>query len=394
MIYYRDEIEKMKYLRGRIAGSLVMSGAYPDRNIIDKRLAAIDSKLALFQHMSAEESSKLNVKYFNESMMNIYQDLLILYNLVYEFSANKYETTKSYVEMHLAELENLADRYQRKSFFETGNTSVGKTIFFQSNGFNQTTRNYMTHLSLGKVSVAPGSKVSFFITGRYFKPEDVTFQLGKFVCSPFSINSDYIKIPGEIKYNSYNCDFPADIKHDKMFALNSDAFKPTQLNKYIIYGGQDNITVTNRTNRFVEKKKDTPLTLDDSIGRVTFYVLNGSYVNFEFSKPTLSQNFSGYMIQGLQSHHKITFEYEGPFSFNFKTDGLIYATRKNGIVKNEQLLYPDMDKLNKFRIEEYKDGHTESYSLSATIRQSSDYEPLVNMIAVKELSILDEVEYA
>jgi len=178
-----------------------------------------------------------------------------------------------------------------------------------------------------------------------------------------------------------------------MFVLNNETFKPAQNNHYIIYGGKNCITsIYNEVSKFHEKKTSTPITLSDKIGRVTFYVLDGSYINFEFSKQPLSRNFSGYAIQGTKKVRKVTFEYEGPFSFDYVTDGDVYATRKTGVVKGSQLLYPDADELSTFRIEEYKRDITTEHSFTAKIKQSTAIEPLVTMVAVKELSVFDEVD--
>ena len=143
--------------------------------------------------------------------MSIYQDLLILYKLVFYFKLNRLENTKTYVETHLSELETLAEIYGRKNDLETGSTSVGKTLFFQGSGFNQNTRNYTTTLDLGQINVVPGSKIAFFISGRYFKPESVRFYMSDFSCTPFTLNRDYIKIPGEPKHRRYKYSFPKDI---------------------------------------------------------------------------------------------------------------------------------------------------------------------------------------
>jgi len=197
MTYYRDEIEKIKYLRNRIASSLVMNGSYPDRAIIDNRLSAIDSKLAIYSHMSVQESDKFNTKQFNNEMQDIYSDLVILYQLVYEFNTKRYEATRAYVEMHLAELEALAERHERKSTFEIGSTFIGKTIFFQTNGFQSSTSDYITTLLLGNISIAPGSKVAFFIDGRYFDKNEATFYVDDMQCPAYAKNGEYLTMPGE-----------------------------------------------------------------------------------------------------------------------------------------------------------------------------------------------------
>lgn len=319
--------------------------------------------------------------------MSIYQDLLILYKLVFHFKLNRLENTKTYVETHLSELETLAEIYGRKNDLETGSTSVGKTLFFQGSGFNQSTHNYTTTLDLGQINVVPGSKIAFFISGRYFKPESVRFYMGDFSCPPFTLNRDYIKIPGEPKYRRYKYSFPKDIKHDKLNALKLENAKINVKNKYTIFGGKDSVSIlSDASKKIVKKKEKESISSINRLGKIEFYIVGGSYADFEFSKKPLSQNFSGNSVQKMTSHKKIVIEYEGPFSFNFVTDGEFYATKKRGTVKNEQLFYPSNDGINDFLIEEYVQNDYKSYKLNAVINQTNEYEPLINMVAVKELS--------
>lgn len=390
-MHYKDEIEKIKYLKKRIARSLAALGVYPDCAAIDSRLSSIDAKLALFRHKEVKESSLLDVKQMNEDFMNIYQDLLILYRLVFEFKLNKLEQTKAFVETHLSELETLAETYKKKNDLETGSTSVGKTLFFQSSGFNQWTENYVTKINLGEIKVSPGSRISCFIQGRYFKPENVRFTLGELSCPPFALNRDYVKIPGEPKYRSYKYKIPEDLTPGDIIELMTDKFKPSAKNSYTVFGGENCISSYFRgANKIIHKNSGEAILLDNPIGKITFYIIGGTYVNFEFSKAPLSQNFSGYSIQNMQKHKKIVIEYEGPFSFNFNTNGTIYATKNRGILKGERLFYPGNEKIRDFLIEEYSQKEYKTYNSTVTIQQTNEYVPHVNMIAIKELSKFDE----
>ena len=398
-VYYDDEIEKLKYLRNRIASEMVTSGYFPDSISIEKRLAAIDTKLALFDHISVKRSDKFDVKAFNQDFLNAYQDLVILYKLVYKYSITEYESTKAYAAMHLKQLESLADRYERKGEFETNNTALGNTIFFQSNGFDVTTKNHISSYDLGVVDLSPGSKISFYIDGRYFTNDDVTFYLNEGTDSemsgvPYKINGDYITVPGASQFKTYNYNSPVGENHNAMFVMNvSDTdFMPDMNKRYIIYGGQNCYTASTSTETKYYTKLNGSANMNEGVGRISFYVVDGSYISFDFSKKPLSQNFTGYEINNLPSRKKISFEYEGPFSFDFVTDGTIYATRQLGVVKNGFLYYPDADPLYKFMIEEYGKFDTTSYDLSMKINQVTYYEPTVTMVAVKELTILNEVE--
>ena len=387
--YYKDEILKLKYLRTRIAESLVLSGIYPDHEMLRKRLASVDEKLALFQYVDVDESTLFDTDKFNSDFMAIYQDLLIIYQLVYEFTVENYAKTKAYVEMHMTELEALAQKYESKTKFEIGSTSLGNTIFFKATGIIGETSDYSTLVDFGKINVRNGSKISFHISGNNFENEDVTFYLGNRHCKPYSVAQDYLEIPGTQSYEVYNCEYPDDIIHNSMFVLNNEAFTPSNKNRYIIYGGKDNISVGSKNIvSFVEKTSDA-ITLSEDKGKVSFYVINGSYINFDFSKQPLSQNFTGYTVNSLSDHQIITFEYEGPFSFNYITDGEVYAVKKTGVIKGDSLFYPDGDNLTTFRIEEYANDDYEQYNLSLLIKHRNTTAPSITMVAIKELSSSD-----
>lgn len=391
---YLDEIEKLQYLRDRVASTLVAQEVFPDRTAIDKRLADIDTKLALFQYVPVKENDKLDVAKLNNDFMAIYQDLLILYKLVYYFISVKFNRTKSYVDTHLAELEAYADRYSRKAEFETSNVTVGKTVFFQGNGFRPQTANFKTTLDLGKVKVSKGSRVTFHIKGKDFNKEDVVFKLDDMRCSDYSVNHDFLEIPGGASRTTVQCNVPEDINRDTTFPLTSPGFTPIINNKYVVYGGQNKIcSTTGNQETFYTKDVNNGITLKERRGRVSFYVLGGTYIDFDFSQAPISQNFVGHNVQGLKERQLITFEYDGSnFSFNFITDGTVYAVRRRGAVKGDTLYYPKADNdIYDFLIEEYSSKDTAEYNLTVTIKQPYLYEPYIEMVAVKESSALDEV---
>lgn len=393
MSSYDDQIEKVKYLRDRIASSLVRSGIYPDNATINKRLESVDTKLALFQYTNVQESAKFDTEKANTDFLLIYHDLLILYQLVYDYHFKKYEALRAYVDTHLTELETLASKYEFKTNFETANTNLGDTVFFQTSGFDMDIDNSVATIDLGTVSFNKGSKAAFFIEGNYFKNDNVKFYLGNdLMCDPYTIRNNTVTIPGEAAFNTYACTFTDDITKNSMFVLNGTAFTPNQKDRYIIYTGENKVKVTSgSTSTYQDKAANTSLTEYNS-GRVTFYVLNATYITFDMSKAPLSRNFSGYNIDSPATHQKITFEYEGPFTFNFMTDGDVYAEKATGIIKDNELYYPTASTFTEYLIEEYTGEDTVDYNLKAVITDcNSEHIPYISMITVKEIDTVSEV---
>lgn len=391
---YCDEIEKLKYLRNRIASSMVAIEMLPDRIAIDKRLADVDTKLALFQHIDVKEGSAFDVERFNTDFMAIYQDLLIIYKLVYQLSIKNFNNTKAYIDTHLSQLEAYAARYSRKAEFESGGVATGKTVFFQGNGFAPKTSGFYTEYDLGDIQVNKDSEVTFHIQGRDFDIKDVTFYLDDMRCTPYSLYHDYLKIPGETKYTQMQYELPNDIIRNSTFSMQIPGFTPAINNKYMIYGGRDKIcNIDGTLEYFYDKDKEQAITPTQSKGKISFYVIGASYIDMDFTHKLLSQNFAGTSIPAPSSHQLITFEYSAEnFSFNVNTDGVIYAVCRKGIVKDNVLYYPQADpELFDFRIEEYAGNDFETKRLKVKIKQLYSSEPCVEMIAVKEQSIFSEV---
>jgi len=383
---YLDQIKKLTFLRDRIAGAFTLQGVIPNRALVEQKLNEIDAKLSLAKYTPVEESTKFNTKDFNEFFQYVYEDLLIIHQLIYDIAKNKFGRTQVYIDTHLKELEQLAYRYQLKSSFETSATTIGKTVFFQSSGFAPKSKyGYVTY-DLGKIQVSKGSTISFYIEGRGFNLSDVIFSLSDTIKGvPYKINSSTIKIPGEQTYTTYEYTIPDDTKITQGHALAPTGLEPNQSKKYIIFGGKNYVMAGKEFYQKPVKKEDsTFLELLDPIGEVSFYLVGGTYVSFDFIKKPLSQNFSGTEVRA-DSSRKISFEYQGPFSFNYVTDGTIYATRRLGTVKSNSLFYPSVDNLRDFRIEEYGDQAFQEYNLQVTIKTLE--EPFVEYMALREVSL-------
>lgn len=393
MNQYTDEIEKINYYKQRIIKNLSQNGIFPDNLIVEERLKDIDAALAILQYIPYSESEIFNTDKFNEDFQRIYDDLLILYKLAYQICIEDFEKVKTYTETHLLQLEDLARKYEYKTKFEIDSTYLGNTIFFQANGFNIKQENGIAIIELGKIKANNASKLACMFQADNIKDEQVVFSFNGNNCSPYSYNKDYFTVDGDIKMQSYNYSLPYDLVNNTEFEMAIDNFIPNANNKYIIYGGSNMIYSTLGSYRtFHEKQKDTPISLTGG-GKVVFYVINGSFISFNFSKQPVKTNFNGTKIDTLNNHHKIVIEYYGDFTLDYVTDGKVYAVREIGIMKDNKLYYPNNDTISDFLIEEYTEGNKTTYD-NVTVMISDLYQdtPLkIGMIAIKELVTLDGI---
>lgn len=393
--FYSTEIEKIKFYRNRIAQKIIHSGQYPNQFEIEKYLQDIDLRLSIFQNKTIEEKSYFNAKEFNQKFESIYQDLLILYKVVCKYAIEKYIELKSYTEMHLSELEQMAKRYEYKTKFEIKSTPLGKTVLFKTNGFEVVRNNNIHTIELDTISISKGSKLACIWDSNSTDDKNVIFTIGNFNCSPFSYNRDYLKIPGTSNYKTYNYEQPEDVITQTMAPMAITNFIPNYDNNYIIYAGKNYIKRTTKSGNDVLKRNETSsFYLDNKTGRVTFYILNGSYAYFNFSKEPLSKNFSGYNIESMDKHQKITFEYDAGMAFDFTTDGIIYAEKQQGIVTDNILYYPSNLDVPTYYIEEYNSDDKITLPVKVTVSKIKDSvsDLKINAIAIKELSVLQELE--
>ena len=87
---YLVELEKLKFYRDRISQQIIHSGRYPNQFELQHKLNDINLRIAIFQNKLIEEKDIFNTKEFNDKFEAIYQDLLILYKVVYQLSVQKY----------------------------------------------------------------------------------------------------------------------------------------------------------------------------------------------------------------------------------------------------------------------------------------------------------------
>jgi hypothetical protein len=309
-------------------------------------------------------------------------------------SVNEYENIKSYAETHLLELEDLARMYEYKTKEELDSTSLGNTVFFQSNGFNITYNNGIAIIDLGKITLHNASKVACIFKAENVSSEQVVFNFDdKYNCSPYDYNKDFFIVPGDIDKNTYFYTLPENCNKVSLYEMSLENFVPDKNNKYVIYGGKNCISsILGNNKTFYKKTIDIGLTLTGA-GKIVFYVLNSSYIEFDFSTKPISTNFNNNCIDNPEKEQKIVIEYYGSFSFNFFTDGVIYATKENGIITDNKLYYPNADDINSFYILEYLNTKTTDYNnVKVIISDLLDDNLLtINTIALKELNVLDEV---
>lgn len=395
MSYYSDQLKKIDYYKSRIINDLAKKGVYPEDNRINKQIKNIDTMLGVFQYKPVAFGEEFDTKKFNDDLECIYQDLRILYELAYELTVKDFEELQTYCETHLSELNKMARHYQYRTKLELDSTYLGTTVLYQSDGYNALMDNGTLTIDLGDIEVEEQSKLACIIDSQEVNVNNVIFSFTDSdgivsVCSPYSYNNDFFIVPGNLKVNTYNFELNDDTIYSSFICTPDELVdKVNHDNRYILFGGRNFISI-GYVNKKYMKKTDNVQLYDSDPGIFEFYIVNGTYANFEFSSEPSSKNFDGYEIKDIPRHQKIVIEHGANFAFDFATDGEIYATKKEAEILNNELYYPYPDQITDIMIEEYSVGEKKSYSVKLTAGPFYNGNiPNINAIAIKQLSMLE-----
>ena len=130
---YLDVEKKLKYHKEKILKEFVQKGIYPDNKLINSRLQSINSHLSLFKNYNKITGEKFNANEYNESLLLIYKDLKILYDVLYELTIKEYNNQQNFINSYINELSSIVDTFEKRAQFENNSTTFGKTLLFNVN---------------------------------------------------------------------------------------------------------------------------------------------------------------------------------------------------------------------------------------------------------------------
>ena len=393
MATYRDILLKTSFYKEQILKEMIKKGLPPDDKLVDEKVRNIDKFLALFDHEKIKPGTDFDVKKFNEELKLIQQDLLFLYRLMYELAIEEYTYTKAYVDSHLKELEGLARRYKLRSQIEMESTFLGETIFFQASGFNMFNKDNETYIDLGTISVREGSRVAWLFDANNVQAQNAVMGLknGDEITYIGAHNyiSDTFQVPGSPEIKDYFFNLDEDQIVNKEFEISAEGLEPSNNKQYIIFGGLDQMLVKSGNREIPVSKDSNDVFYTEETGIIEFYIYNGTYANFSFSKQPTSKNFNGITIENLKRHHKVAMRIEDGIGFTVTTNGRIYAAREVGVIRDDKLYYPKKTDIRDFFIEENTPGNLIEYN--AFLRVVNDDIDLadINSVAIKELTDME-----
>ena len=388
---YKDELKKQSYYKEQIMQQIASTGVYPALTLIKQQIDDIDLKLSIFSYTFHAAGSTFDVALYNQELEQIYADLQILYECINELSVAGYTELYNYIQRELRELQDVSNMYVRRTDTELTNM-FGNTVFFQGSGFDQQYINGNIEIMIGDITVHDSSRIACFIDGTDL-PDTIYFKLGEYTLSSYSINSDMLKIPGELNYTTYNVTQNKDQQNTTSFPVQLENFTPDVQHTYHVFAGKNKIQFIRRPN--AEGDSTLPVYMDvsqnqslyfEQDGEITFYIYNGSTITLDTSQELVSLNLSKNQLANISRIQKVKLEVAAGTAMEIHTDGIIYTEIVNSYIK-DSIFYisSGLPDIHDYMIEEASEPDTRILSDCKVIIQQADkpyYE--ITSIAIKE----------
>ena len=157
---YLDVQQKLIFHKENILQNFIKKGIYPTNELIAKYIDDIDLNLAIFKNYDKVTGNKFDTKEYNQSLLFIFKDLSILYNIFNTLCIDEYEKLQNLINSHLTELSSIADTYKEKALYERNDTTLGETLLYQKDNFIIDSNNSTTTVTLKPITVTKGSIIA------------------------------------------------------------------------------------------------------------------------------------------------------------------------------------------------------------------------------------------
>lgn len=395
MQMYKDMVLKLQYHKEQIIKEFLKKGIYPSNSLVSQELSNIDYRLALFKSYKNMPGEKLNVKELNKDLEMIYKDLEVLYKVLEELYTTECNKLLDYIESHIDELDSTVDKYVKRAEEETNSTTLGNTLYFESNSFNMSYDDNKLLIDLGTVSLYKGSKIACFANVNNLEDPDIKFEFNNvdveydFKCLSYNQDSNAAVVPGNMDLEIH------DISMSEDFQVNGDIKIPLEnlepKNTYDIMGGKGLILVKSLVTgkEFLANfpTEHSPIKVAEP-SHISFYITDGDKFEYNFNMKPNNTNFT--MLDSevtIDSDVKKVFiSAQTDFTFYFTLNkGNVFAFKEKGLIKDDALFYYGVQANTDMQIREYKRINPLNYNATVTIQSDQIADASIDCIYIKEL---------
>lgn len=391
---FKDIELKTNYHKERIIKAFVNKGIYADNKLINSQLNNIELRLSIFKSPTLKHGEKVNVKELNSAIISIYNDLKILYEILYEITVIEYNKFESYINTHLIELEQSANMYLKRTKLESNSTSIGQSLLFKYDNFEINKKDNHSVIDLGKIKVEDCSKIICMADINNVEHKNMVFKFKKddnsYFCNSYSYNHDTFVFPGTQKVEEHSAEIMNGQTINSMTKLNIIPLNISTSKFYTLAG--KNTVFCKYINDDGNIESYNTISIDNlSFSKhcyIDFYIYNGDSVSFNFNKKPLATNFNtdNNVVENLDKIHHFFMEVEAGFAFNMEVErGSVYSIEEKTIVNQGNLYYSGQSKATDYLVLEYLKGESQEYSASIELYNTSISLDDINSIMIKNI---------
>lgn len=397
MTTYLDVEKKLNYHKEQLLKELIKKGIYPTNSLIANRINSINKYLALFKYYEVVPGNNFDTKEYNECLKLIYEDLKILYDILYKLTVEEFHKQQNFINTYINELQSTVDMYNKRADFENNSTTFGKTLLFKNNSFTIESNNSTTIINLEDIELEEGSKIACMANINNVNEDNLIFSFVKdggkesIDVTPYNYSNETLTVPGTKTINAFDFNISEDQKTSGPIIMNIDTEIDAK-NKYTILGGKNKMFI-NYPDSNKYSVEDIPTSLGSFMfterSYINFYVVGGNSVTFKFNKKPIATNFpiEEQRITNLNTIHHFFIECDNDFCFEIELDkGNLYGVNEDGIINNNKLFYTGTSLIKDFHIIEQSAGKMANYKGYLKIFNNNNDDVDIDSIIIKKMS--------
>lgn len=377
---YKDQIYKLEYYKQKLIDQSLSYGEYLKPDSLKTLLEEYDFNFALFKHKYIKEGAKFNVDDFNNELSILYNDLSILYRIVYELTITEFNKTKEMVNIKLDNLNQIANQYYNRCKLETI-AILGDTLVYQANNFDITNKNGKSYIKLPSFSTYAGASLAFLANLDMNNSNAILELSPSENISNYENNENLYVVPGKSTIKTHFITLDPQNKYKGSFMLDYNPDNSYR-GQYYLYAGKNMIKVADE---YIDIGKYNRNEYPDEY-EVELYVYNGTSIDFNFTLEPISSNINNKLVTIKNRIQRFVFKMPAYSHISFNTNGIIFCAVEECLTKNNRLYSKrSYDNVYEYMLESVIYDTEVKYENPVVVIDNSTAEHLkINSLAVKQ----------
>lgn len=378
-----DELAKLAYYKKQIMEDFISKATYPTSNELNEKLEAINLSESYYRVVKVVDGELFNSQVFNAQSSALGEDLRLLYALAKEMTKTRLDYLSQFADTNLTALEKKVDFYLNKSRLEVQSSDLGFTAYYNEAPFSGEQNGEYFNVDCGEIELVDGSAIYLLLEGNNIDYARLALNNGSetLYLSPYQLNKQCLKIPGETKINEIQVTSSSAPKaYERVLMPYTDVKEDCE---YVILTGKGNIA-TKASNKSDYKNYKQCICYEKTM--IDFYVKDASSIQIHVSNKPLNTNydFSQDVIKldkGIK-HFYLEMPEKSAVEI-FLEGGAIYAQKAKGVIRSNLLYFVHNTPFKDFLILEKTKANKTTFKASLEVKSTSDVLG-INNIMIKE----------